>query len=267
MEKYVFDEMTLTVAPTRGEMGTIAEKEAAAYIADALKRKAYLRCVFAAAPSQNDFLGRLFADERIDFSRIEAFHMDEYIGLRKDDPRTFRAYLKQYFERRNLMGVHFMDGTNEPQAEIARYGSEVMEEPIDIVFMGIGENGHIAFNDPGVADFKDPAVMKVAQLDDVCRMQQVHDGCFPEIALVPQYALTLTIPTLMSAEKVFCIVPTRNKAVALKHAALDAVSSDFPATILRTKKDASVYVDQDCFSLLEQAIGDGGYHAKIENEE
>lgn len=257
--------MTLTVAPTRDEMGAIAEEAAAAYIVEALGRKDRLRCVFAAAPSQNDFLEHLFMDERIDFSRIEAFHMDEYIGLCGDDARTFQAYLKRYFSRQNISDIHYINGMNDPDMEIAEYGAAIMEKPIDIVFMGIGENGHIAFNDPGVADFKDPAVMKVARLDDVCRMQQVHDGCFPEIDSVPKYALTLTIPTLMSAEKIFCMVPTKNKAEALRRTALDAVSPDVPSTILRTKKGACVYVDQDCFSLLEQAMS-GGDNGKGENE-
>lgn len=265
MKEFQFGEMALTVTPTREEMGAVAEEEATAYIIKLLKEKESLRCVFAAAPSQNDFLMRFFADERVDFSRIEAFHMDEYIGLDENDPRTFRAYLKQYFDKRRLLDVHYMNGRNEPDAEIADYSAKLLEKPIDIVFMGIGENGHIAFNDPGVADFADPAVMKVARLDDVCRLQQVHDGCFAEIGLVPQYALTLTIPTLMSAEKIFCIVPTGHKAEALKHAALDPVSPAFPATILRTKKGARVYADQDCFSLLESAMRKGSDHANNKN--
>jgi glucosamine-6-phosphate deaminase len=174
--------------------------------------------------------------------------------------------LKRHFDSKELLDVHYMDGTNDPDKEIAEYGAKVTEKPIDIVFMGIGENGHIAFNDPGVADFEDPAIMKIARLDDVCRMQQVHDGCFADIASVPQYALTLTIPALISAEKVFCIVPAENKAEALKHAMLDAVSPDFPATILRTKKGTRVYADQSSFSLLEQAMPDDVNSLESEDE-
>ena len=233
-------------------MGAFAAEEASDYVCNLLEKKETIRCIFAAAPSQSDFLECFFADKRIDFTRIEAFHMDEYIGLPSNDPRSFRSYLKQYFDQVHMRSINYIDGMNpDPEAEAVRYGSLLMEKKIDIVFMGIGENGHIAFNDPGVADFHDLRIMKPVQLDTMCRNQQVHDGCYATLDEVPQMALTLTIPTLLSADKHFCFVPTKAKAKALHDVLTGPISEKCPASILRTKNGVQLYVDEDCFSLME----------------
>lgn len=254
MKKYSFDQITLSVFPTREQMGEEAAKEAARYISNLLLIKETIRCVFAAAPSQSDFLVHFFRDDRIDFSRIEAFHMDEYAGLPSEDPRSFRSYLKQFFDRVTFKAVHFINGMAEPEAECARYASLLKQSPIDIVFMGIGENGHIAFNDPDVAEFKDSHVVKPVQLDLVCRGQQVNDGCFATLDEVPRVALTLTIPTLLSSQKHFCIVPTVNKAYAVRDTLLGSIGEHCPATALRAKEGVMMYVDEAAFSLTNQVI-------------
>ena len=255
MKRMQFDEITLSVFPDRFEMGAVAAQEAAEYILDLLKQKQIIRCIFAAAPSQSDFLNRLFSDKRIDFSRIEVFHMDEYIGLPSDDPRSFQSFLKGYFDRVNFKAVHYINGmAKDLLEECERYGKQLISEKVDIVFMGIGENGHIAFNDPPVADFNDSKIMKPVELDLTCRNQQVHDGCFKTLDEVPKMALTLTIPTLISADKHFCIVPTKAKAQALSNTMLGEITEKCPATALRNKPGVMMYVDEPCFSILEEKL-------------
>jgi glucosamine-6-phosphate deaminase len=250
-----FDEITLSVFPTRSEMGALAAREAAEYVLNLLNQKQTIRCIFAAAPSQSDFLDRFFADKRIDFSRIEAFHMDEYIGIPGDDPRSFRSFLKDYFERVEMKAVHYIDGmAKDPLEECEKYGNKLMAEQVDIVFMGVGENGHIAFNDPAVADFHDSKIMKPVELDLMCRNQQVRDGCFATLDEVPQIALTLTIPTLISADKHFCFIPTKAKAQALADTILGEISERCPATALRHKPGVMMYVDEPCFSILKEIL-------------
>lgn len=254
MERFQFDEINLSVFPTRSEMGAFAAKEAAEYVLNLLKHKQIIRCIFASAPSQSDFLDCFFADKRIDFSRIEAFHMDEYIGIPSDNSRSFSSFLKNYFDRVQMKNVHYIDGMADPLEECEKYGKQLMSEKVDIVFMGIGENGHIAFNDPAVADFNDSSIMKPVELDLMCRNQQVRDGCFAKLDDVPKNALTLTIPTLISANKHFCFIPTKAKAQALADTILGEISETCPATALRSKPGVMMYVDEPCFSILNEKL-------------
>lgn len=211
--------------------------------------------MFAAAPSQNEFLEELLKHE-IEWSRITAFHMDEYIGLCKDSPQLFSFYLKTHlFEKVNLKNVFYLNSINEDnKEECRRYSKLLNEKPIDIVFMGIGENGHIAFNDPPVADFNDKETVKIVELDLPCRQQQVNDGCFSSIDDVPKYALTLTIPALLSADYLSVAVPGKRKAEAVYKTLFDEISTDCPATILRNHKNAVLYIDCESFSLTEEKI-------------
>ena len=242
-------EMRWTVKnfPTRDDMGKAAAEELGTLIAELLKTQDKVNMIFAAAPSQLDFLKCFVADSRVDFSRIRAFHMDEYIGLAPDAPQCFSNFLKRgIFDLKPFKSVNLINaGAKDAQAEADRYAKLLKENPVDIVCMGIGENGHIAFNDPHVADFNDKEVVKIVELDEVCRMQQVNDGCFEKLDDVPKCALTLTIPTLVSCKYNFCVVPASTKAEAVKNTVLGEISEKCPASILRTKDNAVLYCDAD----------------------
>lgn len=237
---------------TRREMGEYAEKEAAAEIKKQLSEKGEINMIFAAAPSQNDFLEALASDATVDWGRIHAFHMDEYIGLPKDAPQGFGNFLKNaLFGKVPFASVDYIDCTaSDPEAECERYAALLKAHPCDIIIMGIGENGHIAFNDPSVADFDDKKTVKVVTLDSVCRMQQVNDGCFKTLVEVPKHALTLTIPTLVAPKAVFCIVPAKTKANAVRRTLTGDISEECPATVLRRHPDARLYLDADSASLI-----------------
>ena len=248
-----FGQLDVKVYENRQVMGEEAAREASAYMIEQLKIKEFLNVVFAAAPSQNEFLTALVARKGIDWTRINAFHMDEYIGLPNDAPQSFGNFLKSIiFSKVPFRSVNYLNELNLSPSEICeKYTQLLLKNPIDIVMMGIGENGHIAFNDPHVALFNDPRMVKVVALDDICRSQQVNDGCFTSIDLVPKQAITLTVPTLMSGMMLFCIVPGKQKANAVKNTLVDGVSEKCPATILRTHPSAALYCDKDSAAYIE----------------
>ncbi|HBP38923.1 MAG TPA: glucosamine-6-phosphate deaminase [Clostridiales bacterium] len=236
----------------RAEMGRAAAADTAACINRLLQEKEHLSMIFAAAPSQNEFLEALRSDRSIDFRRITAFHMDEYVGLDPQAPQGFGNFLRdRLFSQTNFRQVHYLNGNAaDPQAECFRYAQLLRENPPDIVCLGIGENGHIAFNDPHVADFHDPQAVRCVTLDKVCRTQQVHDGCFASLELVPEQALTLTIPTLINARFHFCIVPGPTKAQAVSNTVAGPIDPSCPASSLRLCENAVLYLDEQSAALL-----------------
>ena len=247
MEKRMqIDNLRVKVYSTREEMGIDVAQEAIEYIKAQLEVKEELNIIFAAAPSQNDVLKELDRAD-LDWNRINAFHMDEYVGLAVDAPQCFRSYLDQHvFSRFSFKSVNYILTADEkPEITCQKYVDLLAKNPIDIVFMGIGENGHIAFNDPHVALFNDPESVKIVELDQMCRNQQVNDGCFPTINAVPTHAITLTIPTLLSADKIFCVVPAQTKANAVEAVYKGEITEQCPASILRRHKDATLYCDND----------------------
>ena len=245
------EELLVQIYQNRAEMGRSAAGQAAEVLRSLLRQQESLRCVFAAAPSQNEFLEALVQQEGIAWQRVDAFHMDEYVGLPAGDPRTFSHFLRQaIFDRLPFRSVNLLDGTGDAAQECARYAALLQERPVDIVFMGIGENGHIAFNDPPVANFRDPAAVKVVELDRTCRMQQVHDACFSRLDDVPTHAITLTVPALVSARQIFCIVPGARKAAAVRQCLNGPVSERCPASILRHTPGAVLYLDEQSAALL-----------------
>ena len=252
MKSFQKDELQVKIFDTREEMGRVSAAEFAAAVKSLLEKKEFVRIIFAAAPSQDDFLAAAVADKSIDFSRVDAFHMDEYIGLGKDAPQGFGNFLRdRIFSRREFHSVQYLDGQNpDSEAACQSYAAMLNEKPIDIVCMGIGENGHIAFNDPPVADFNDPKTVKVVKLDEICRMQQVHDGCFAKIEDVPTHAMSLTVPTLMAPKYRFCVVPAPTKAKAAKMMLNDSVDEHCPCTILRKTPGSFLYLDRDSSALL-----------------
>lgn len=240
------------VAESREEMGRIAGQDVASMLKVLLQEKEELNVMFAAAPSQNDVLAELMSDTEIDWSRINGFHMDEYIGLDAAAPQSFGNFLRErVFSKKAFKSVSYIDITaTDPEAEAARYEDLLREHPMDVCILGIGENGHIAFNDPGEADFNDARLVKPVKLDDICRQQQVNDGCFASISDVPQYAMSVTIPGLLRAKAMFCVVPTSNKADAAKRMLTGEISEECPCTILRTKVGAKLYLDPAAASKL-----------------
>lgn len=242
------DSLKVKVFHDRRALGAAAGAEVAARIKQLLSEKQSIRIIFAAAPSQNELLTYLSEDESIDWSRITAFHMDEYNGLPLNATQKFSRFLSEHlFDQVKPSTVHLIDSSNESDEECRRYGELLLQAPIDIVCLGIGENGHIAFNDPPVADFKDPQVIKVVELDDACRQQQVNDGCFSSFEEVPTHALTLTIPTLLSGSHLFCVVPGPTKRKAVERTLDGPVSKECPSTILRNHPDCTLYVDRDSY--------------------
>lgn len=247
--------LTTRIYPSREEMGAAAAQDIAACIAKLLKERETINMIFAAAPSQNEVLRGLREDKDIPWQRINAFHMDEYVGLRPDALQGFANFLKEaLFDHVPLRSVHLLNGNVPPEKEIERYGRLLEENPVDIVCMGIGENGHIAFNDPHVADFDDPLPVKVVDLDETCRMQQVHDGCFVALGEVPTHALTLTVPALARAKYHFCVVPAQTKAQAVRNTICGEIGAHCPATVLRTLPNAIMYCDRDSAKLVSGKI-------------
>jgi glucosamine-6-phosphate deaminase len=208
--------------------------------------------VFAAAPSQNEFLAALVL-QPLQWGRINAFHMDEYLGLGSDAPQSFGYYLRtQLFDKADIGSVQLLDGlAADPVAECTRYATLLGTHPPDIVCMGVGENNHLAFNDPPVADFNDPQSVKLVTLDEDCRRQQVNDGCFPTLDAVPRQALTLTIPALMAGRSLFVMVPGLRKAVAIANTFAKPITETHPSTILRTHPAVELFLDRDSSKLLQ----------------
>lgn len=229
---------------SRGEMGISAAEDAAKRINRMIEEKGEVSTVFAAAPSQNEFLEELLRHD-IDWSKVKAFHMDEYIGLPEDAPQGFGNFLKAaIFGKAPFKEVNYLNGQAEdPQEECMRYSKLLEQSPPDIVFLGIGENGHLAFNDPGVADFEDPHKVKVVELDDTCRNQQVNDGCFAQLSDVPKRALTLTMSMILSIKEAVVVVPGSTKKDAVTETIKGEISTACPASILRKHKNTALYLD------------------------
>lgn len=246
------DNLEYRVYDSRYNMGYAASKDVAFTIKKLLNEKDEISIIFAAAPSQNELLQCLVADKTIDFRRVNAFHMDEYVGLNSNAPQAFGQFLRdRLFDKVPFKSVNIINGTADNiESECERYAALLGEAKPDIVCMGIGENGHIAFNDPHVAYFNDKKAVKVVSLDEVCRNQQVNDGCFEDISLVPTHAVTLTIPTLVSPEYVFCVVPAATKANAVYTLINGEIGEYCPCTILRKNNNAILYTDKDSASRI-----------------
>ncbi len=247
------DRLHVNVYATRDEMGMAAAKDAATAIRQLLTTKPFVNIIFAAAPSQNEMLFYLASNQDIDWGRVNAFHMDEYVGLNDNAPQRFGHFLEQtIFGKQTFNTVYYINGNAaDPAAECSRYAALLETHPVDMVCMGIGENTHLAFNDPHVADFYDPFMVKLVALDEVSRMQQVHDGCFASFDEVPRTAITLTIPALLKAASIVCVVPGLNKAQAVYHTINSPVRALYPSTALRQHGQARLYLDLNSASLVK----------------
>lgn len=248
-----YGKVNLKIFDTRTEMGRVAAEEAAACMRDLLEQNAEINCIFAAAPSQSEFLEALCRQPDIAWNRVNAYHMDEYVGLPLGHEKSFNYFLGEaIFNRVPFKSVHLINGSRPAAEEAARYGGLLKNAPTHIVFMGIGENGHVAFNDPPVADFHDKETVKRVMLDPVCRRQQVHDKCFAKLEDVPKYALTVTVPRLMESWHIFCMVPSAQKHAATVAALTGPISTACPASILRCTDNVTMYIDRDCAGELAE---------------
>ncbi len=244
---FVVEKLKVKIYPNRRTMGRAAGEAVAAKMKEMLHARRELFMVFASAPSQEEFLEELGQSQGIAWNRVTAFHLDEYIGLPEDAPQNFGHFLRvRLFERVRPRKIYYIDGmAQDPEAECTRYGSLLRSHPLDIACVGIGENGHLAFNDPPVADFSDPLPVKVVELDPVSREQQVHDKTFENFERVPKKAITLTIPTVFSAKFIYCMVPGPTKAEAVRRTLEGPISPACPASILRKHGDATLFLDHN----------------------
>lgn len=249
--------LAVEIHADRPAMGIAAARAAASYLHDVIAAKGEARVIFACAPSQNEFLSSLIQVSRsghttVDWNRVTAFHMDDYVGLTGTHPQSFRHYLQQHLLSHVKIGRFHPVSAEVPDAAAvcAGYTKLLSEKPIDLICLGIGENGHIAFNDPPVADFEDPELIKVVELDEACRRQQVNDGCFPTFADVPRHAFTLTVSVFRRARRLSIHVPGPRKADAVKATVEAAISTSCPASILRLHPNATLYIDTAAGGLL-----------------
>lgn len=246
------NELSVRVYHSSLDLAIDAAGLAAEYLHSLMSGRDRVRIVLATGNSQLQFLDQIAKVTEIDWSRVDFFHLDEYLGIASDRPGSFRYYLRQEVEQRITSArFHYIQGDAlEPLAECNRYRQLIQQQAIDLCLLGIGENGHIAFNEPTVADFNDSDVLKIVKLETKTRQQQVNGGYFSNIETVPQYAYTLTIPTICSAKKIFCLAGGKRKAEIVKTMVQGNISTNVPASILRRQPQATLFLDRDSASLL-----------------
>jgi len=246
------DALEVRVYGDPGALAAGAAVEAASVLRQAVEARGWARVIFACAASQIRFLEALSGRGEVDWSRVEVFHMDEYLGLTADHPASFRRFLRERLVEKVRPGrVQELRGdAPEPLKEVRRYEALLKEAPVDLCCLGIGENGHLAFNDPGVADFEDPDLVKLVALEESSRRQQVGEGWFPHVEAVPRYAYTLTIPALCSARRLLAVVPERRKAEAVARALTGPIHPACPASILRRHGGATLFLDLESAALV-----------------
>jgi glucosamine-6-phosphate deaminase len=253
--RFSVDALEVFVFENRALAGRAAALGVAQAIVDRQRKAGRANVVFAAAPSQNELLAGLLANQDIDWTRVVAFHMDEYLGIEADHPASFRRYLQEHLFRIAGLTAERLrlipgEQVERPLQTCMAYEDLLKTEPSDVVCAGIGENGHLAFNDPPVADFLDPVLVKVVRLDAACRAQQLNDGGFECIADVPTHGYTMTIPALLRAPVVSVVVPGPRKANAVLTTLQGPISEACPATALRRHPGAKLYLDRDAARLV-----------------
>ena len=253
--------MLLKVFPDKSSLSQAAAEQAANAIRSALSECGHARIVAATAASQIEFLDALTKASDIDWRKVEAFHLDEYIGLPVTHPGSFRKMLlEQLIQKTGIVNYHLLDGdAPDPAAVARRIGKELASAPVDIAFLGIGENGHLAFNDPP-ADFEveDPYI--VVDLDEACRQQQVGEAWFADISQVPKRALSMSVRQVLKAKEILAVVPDKRKAHAIRACFTGEITPMAPASILRTHPNATIYLDKNSASMLPADWREAGEH-------
>jgi glucosamine-6-phosphate deaminase len=241
--------MNISILPNPAELGIAAGKAGAELIRKAIQHNGVANIILATGTSQFETLNQLLKED-LDWNVVTVFHLDEYIGLPITHPASFRKYLKErFFDLVKLKAYHLIDGENNPEIECQRLSQLIFQHPIDVAFVGIGENGHLAFNDPP-ADFETEKPYIEVELDEACRLQQLGEGWFPDLDSVPSKAISMSVYQILQAKSIICSVPDERKAKAVKHCIEGEVSSLHPASILQTHVDCRLFLDKAASSFL-----------------
>lgn len=248
------DALQVQIHNSEVELAQNVAETAQKYLQNILQQKETAAIVLATGNSQIKFLDALIALGGVDWSRITCFHLDEFLGISANHSASFRRYLQERVQNRiSSKAFHYIEGdTKQPLMECSRYTALLQAQPIDLCCLGVGENGHLAFNDPSVADFNDPYMVKLVKLDEANRQQQVNTGYFQNLEAVPQYAFTLTIPMICAAQKIICLAPAKRKAKVIKQMLQGEMTTACPASILRTQPQATLFLDVDSAVLTTQ---------------
>jgi len=242
--------MIVRVFEDKASLSKAAAEQASAAVRSAIHDRGYARIIAATGTSQLDFLDALTNGKNIDWQRVEMFHLDEYVGLPITHPASFRKYLLvRLIHKVGIAKYHLLDGDGDPAEVVRRVGKALRSAPVDVAFVGIGENGHLAFNDPP-ANFQTEEPYLIVELDDACLRQQVGEGWFASISEVPRQAISMSVRQILKAKEIICVVPDARKAPAVKLCFDGEVSPMAPASILRTHPAATVYLDRGSASLL-----------------
>lgn len=252
LKTFQADALAVRVYGNQSDLARDAARIAQTHLQESIAAHGSAAVILATGNSQIQFLDELARLGGVDWQKITAFHMDEYLGIAATHPASFRRYLRERVENRVKPRVfHYIEGDAAlPLEECERYTRLLRAQPIDLCCLGIGENGHLAFNDPPVASFDEDRAVKIVKLDEKSRRQQVNEGHFAHLDAVPQYALTLTIPTLCSAKKMLCIAPEKRKAEAVRNALCGPINTGCPASFLRRQAHATLFLDTDSAALL-----------------
>ncbi len=252
VKTFQVDALSVNVYKSEAEMALSSAQFTKNYLQDILTQQGTAAIILATGNSQIKFLEALIACGGVDWSRITLFHLDEYLGIDTDHSASFRRYLRERVEKRvNPAVFHYIEGDAlQPLDECKRYTRLLQAQPIDLCCLGVGENGHLAFNEPSVTSFNDPCSVKLVKLESATRQQQVNEGHFPVLEAVPQYAFTLTIPMLCSAKKILCLAPKKRKAKVVCEMLRGPISTAIPASLLRTQAHATLFLNTDSASLL-----------------
>lgn len=252
MFKKNYDKLEVLVYETRDKMGVGAGKHIEKILVDTIDKNGEARVIFASAPSQNEALEYLVNDSKVEWDKVVGFHMDEYIGLPENSPKSFSRFIEnKFFEKHTFKKWYPMKTDGDIAKQTKEYLDLLHEKAIDLVILGVGENGHLAFIDPPVCDFNDPEDLKVVELDQVNRQQQVNDGVFATIDDVPTHALSMTIPFLLRSKHKVAIVPGPTKRDAIYNMLEKDVSTECPASVLKTV-ESYLYVDEDAYEYVKK---------------
>ena len=246
--------MEIRILTDKDSVGRAAASQAASALRRAIREQGTARVVAATGASQFEFLDALTTAPGIDWSKVEVFHLDEYVGLPITHPASFRKYLfERLINKTGITQYHFLDGDEDAQGSVENVSRELQRSPIDLAFAGIGENAHLAFNDPP-ADFNTEDPYLIVELDDACRQQQVNEGWFATVADVPKKAISMSIRQILRSKEIIVVVPDDRKAQAVKNSLEGEISPIVPASILRTHPNATIYLDRDSAALLTSGV-------------